>query len=88
MINLEYIEKTCITCGCTYYIPEIVYKQRCENKDWFYCFNGHAQHISESLSNRLQKQLDEKNKELNYAQSRIRELTTPKTKRRALRKAI
>lgn len=57
-INLEYIEKICITCGCVYYVPSEIIRVRNESKDYFYCFNGHSQHVSRSASEILKEKYD------------------------------
>ena len=59
-INLDYTEKICITCGCIYYVPSEVVRIRNEDKTDFYCFNGHAQRIIKSTSERLKEQYEEK----------------------------
>lgn len=57
-IQLDYTEKTCVTCGCVYYVPTNVVRVRNENKESFYCFNGHSQSAIKSTSQKLREEYD------------------------------
>lgn len=96
-INLDYTEKVCVTCGCIYYVPSEVVRMRKENKESYFCFNGHSQSVIKSTSERVKEEYEEKlfsknsyieilQKDLKKAYNEMRELKpNPPIKRRANR---
>lgn len=60
---LEYRQQlwttNCCTCGVAFAIPPDLKTQRLEDKNWFYCPNGHPQRFTESEADKLQRLLEE-----------------------------
>lgn len=47
----------CCVCGCTFAIPADMIRKRRENRESFYCPNGHSLSFTESTVNKLEKEL-------------------------------
>ena len=54
----------CGACGVIFWIPDALHAERKEDKQTFYCPNGHPRAYHVSVSERLQQQLDLKEKEV------------------------
>lgn len=81
-------QQECINCGCVFYIPHTMGNTLRSNKQSFYCPSGHSQAYITSESEKLRQQIETIKQQLAYSNNRITELTAPKPKRRAMRKAI
>ena len=55
---------SCGACGVPFWIPDALHDERKEDKKSFYCPNGHPRGYHVSVSERLQQQLDVKEKEV------------------------
>lgn len=87
-ISVDFERQECISCGCVFFIPNIMGQQLRKNKNTFYCPSGHTQSYIESESDRLKRQLASKIEENGQLQRRVNELSKPPAKRRAMRKAV
>lgn len=54
-IIMNFIEHTCINCGCIFYVPQTLDTERRNDQKSFYCYNGHAQSYSKSALSILQE---------------------------------
>lgn len=62
--SLTLVPLECYKCGLPFAFPDTFKAQRLEDKETFYCPNGHPQHYTTSRGDRLQKELEEKQREL------------------------
>lgn len=68
--KFEEFWQTCITCGVYFAFDRELDQRRRQDKQSFYCPNGHSQAYTESEADRLRKQLSVKEAELSRAQQR------------------
>jgi hypothetical protein len=61
---------TCWKCGITHAVPSHFLKSRQQDKQTFYCPNGHGGAFTESESERLRKQLEAAQREASAAKTR------------------
>lgn len=54
-ITLSFSLIACGECGVRFYIPNNLYEQRLEDKNTFYCPNGHPRIFSESTGEKFKK---------------------------------
>jgi hypothetical protein len=66
--RVDLFTSTCITCGVIYGIPVELDNQRRRDKKSIYCPNGHPQVYSQSIEDRLRKELEEERSKLAGAQ--------------------
>lgn len=59
--NIDLVTETCINCGVIFALPSELKKHRLENKQNFYCPNGHSMVYTESEAERLRRQLKQAN---------------------------
>ena len=64
----------CATCGITFYVTKEFDQRRRDDKNWFYCPNGHNQRYTESEADRLRRERDRLRQRDAYNQDKIREL--------------
>lgn len=57
--NQQLVTETCYKCGVVFAVPSYLQKMRREDKESFWCPNGHPQVYAESESDRLRRQLEE-----------------------------
>lgn len=62
--------KVCSECGISYALPERYSSARQADGAAWYCPNGHGQWIRETTEKQLRKQLEEKERQLQFAASR------------------
>jgi hypothetical protein len=55
---------TCYKCGILFGVPNHWVKTRREDKDWFYCPNGHQQHFTKSVTDDLAEKLSRAKQQL------------------------
>lgn len=88
-IIMNFVEHTCINCGCTFYIPQTLDTMRREDQKSFYCYNGHSQSYSKSALSILQDKYnsDIANKDFSI-RSRDRQINDLESKVRLLNKQL
>lgn len=64
MLNLQ--EITCGHCGIMFGLPFKFYTERQENGGTFYCPNGHPRVFKETTEDKLRKELEKKQDQLEY----------------------
>lgn len=57
--NQQLVTETCYKCGIVFAVPQYFRKTRLDDKQSFWCPNGHPQAYVESEADRLRKQLEE-----------------------------
>lgn len=75
-VNLptDFERQDCISCGVIFLIPVILGKTFRQNKQSFYCPNGHAQSYSESVADKLRRELSEEKQRRQNADQRLANL--------------
>lgn len=69
-VDLE--PETCCRCGVAFGVPAYFKKKRLEDRETFYCPNGHAQHYTgPTEAGRLRKQLDIANNSRDFYSRRL-----------------
>ena len=62
--NITYAMMNCGKCGIVFFVPKSFYDQRINNGDDWHCPNGHKRIFTEPEVNKLERRLDEKEKEI------------------------
>lgn len=57
---------TCCECGVSFGMPEAMRNKRREDGQLFHCPNGHSQHYTETEAAKLRKQLEAKERALEF----------------------
>lgn len=78
----NYVEEECISCGCVFFLPNNLYRQKKCDKTNFYCPNGHGQHYSKSTADELREELAKKNQLIVDKDNRIAELISKADQKR------
>lgn len=74
--------ETCYKCGIVFAVPSYFQSQRLQDKESFWCPNGHSQAYMVSEADRLRKQLEKAQQEIEWqrgrAQAKEKELVAQK----------
>jgi protein-arginine kinase activator protein McsA len=67
----QLVSVTCSKCGIEFAMPQYYRTKRLEDRETFYCPNGHGQHFTgESEAQRLRRELDAKQQALDWEKNR------------------
>lgn len=97
--EMEFVKEICCACSCIFWLPKQLQINLRENKQSFYCYNGHPQSYRKSTADILKEEhevkMAEKERQLQSADrlnenlaNRLKNLEKPfesKPKRKALR---
>lgn len=68
--------EACCNCGMLFAMPvNFKYQCRRDNTRWFYCPNGHKQHYTQSVEDRLRKKLERTEDELHQEREQAAKLS-------------
>lgn len=78
----EYVEQECCSCGVVFWITRDLNTNLQKTKHTFFCPNGHPQSYTKSTAQRLEEELEIKNKRISTLEHEILLANQPKRKRK------
>lgn len=70
LLSIETVSMECCSCGTAFVLTNAKYRRCKDEKESFYCPNGHSQSFVQSEIQKLQKQIDQEKRNVAYERDR------------------